>query len=124
MNIGSLLTKTEYGLLLLTALFFCLLSALLYYGDDPGELADYTISTEQTAENVTPEVLPPLNINSATAEELEELNGIGPVLAQRIIDYREEHGPFADVEGLLEVKGIGESTLEQFRDEITTKEEP
>ena len=92
MNIRSLLTKTEYGLLLLTALFLCLLSALLYYTDGAGETADYVIAAERAAEDATPEVLPPLNINTATAEELVELNGIGPVLALSLIHISERDG--------------------------------
>ncbi len=64
----------------------------------------------------------PLNINTATAEELEELPGIGPELARRIIAYREEHGPFKSVEDLLNVKGIGPATLQKIRDLITVGE--
>lgn len=60
-----------------------------------------------------------ININLATAEELDTLPGIGEVLAQRIIDYREEHGPFASVDDLVNVSGIGEVTLEELRDLIT-----
>ena len=82
---------------------------------------DYTISVQrQAAEQVTPEPPEPkgpVDVNTAAAEELEELSGIGPVLAQRIIDYREANGPFQSVEDLLEVSGIGEATLEKFRDE-------
>jgi competence protein ComEA len=57
-----------------------------------------------------------INLNTATKEELESLPGIGPVLAQRIIDYREEHGPFQSVDELLKVKGIGTELLEKIRD--------
>lgn len=66
----------------------------------------------------------PLNINTATAAQLETLDGIGPVLAQRIVDYRETNGPFASVEGLLEVKGLGPGILEAIRPQITAEEEP
>lgn len=59
---------------------------------------------------------PKVNLNTATQEELEGLPGIGPVLAQAILDYREEHGPFASVEDLLDVSGIGDSRLEDLRD--------
>ena len=55
-----------------------------------------------------------LNLNSATAPELERLPGIGPVLAQRIVDHREEHGPFTALDDLLEVEGIGPTRLEDL----------
>jgi competence protein ComEA len=60
-----------------------------------------------------------VNVNTATAEELETLPGIGEVLAQRIIDHRETHGPFDAVEDLLDVSGIGESRLADIRDQVT-----
>ena len=56
-----------------------------------------------------------ININAASALELEELPGIGPVLAQAIVDYREEHGSFESAEQLTEVYGIGEGKLEAMR---------
>ena len=59
-----------------------------------------------------------INLNTATLAELDSLPGIGPVLAQRIIDYRETHGPFQSVEELLNVEGIGPSLLEKIRDRI------
>jgi competence protein ComEA len=55
-----------------------------------------------------------VNINTATAEELETLPGIGPVCAQRIVDYRQEQGRFSSIEQLLEVKGIGSKSLEKI----------
>ena len=56
-----------------------------------------------------------INVNEASAAELEELPGIGPVLAQAIVEYREEFGSFEDVEELMEVYGIGPVTLEGMR---------
>ena len=57
-----------------------------------------------------------INLNTATLVELESLPGVGPVLAQRIIEYRETYGPFQSVEDLLHVKGIGPSLFEKIRD--------
>ena len=62
-----------------------------------------------------------LNINAATAEELTELNGIGEKLAQRIIDYRNEHGVFAQTEGIMLVPGIGEKVYENIKDQIAVQ---
>ena len=61
----------------------------------------------------------PVNINTATLEELDLIPGIGPVLAQRILDYRAEIGQFVHVEELLDVSGIGEKTLEKMLQYIT-----
>lgn len=57
-----------------------------------------------------------LDLNSATAADLEELPGVGPVLAGRIIAHRDEHGPFAEAAQLREVSGIGEATWASLRD--------
>lgn len=57
----------------------------------------------------------PLELNHCSQAELEALPGIGPVLAGRIISYRNEHGPFASIEGLDGVKGIGPKSLERLR---------
>ena len=61
-----------------------------------------------------------LNLNTATVEQLEALPGIGPDLAQRILDYRTQHGPFKNVDGLTNVKGIAEGKLAKLRDKLTT----
>ncbi|NQX27861.1 helix-hairpin-helix domain-containing protein [Microbacteriaceae bacterium VKM Ac-2854] len=60
-----------------------------------------------------------VSLNGATAAELEELPRIGPAMAQRIVEYREQNGPFTSIDQLLEVSGIGEKTLEAFRDQVT-----
>jgi competence protein ComEA len=59
-----------------------------------------------------------IDINRASAQELEALPGIGPVLAQRIVTYRQEHGPFASVEDLKLVSGIGDAIFARVRDFI------
>ncbi len=56
-----------------------------------------------------------ISINTASAPELERLPGIGPVIAQRIVEYREQHGPFQRLEDLLDVEGIGPSKLESLQ---------
>ncbi|MBM3251648.1 MAG: helix-hairpin-helix domain-containing protein [Candidatus Omnitrophica bacterium] len=56
-----------------------------------------------------------VNINKADKEELIKLNGIGPVLAQRIIKYRASFGPFKDIEGLKKVYGIDETKFQKFK---------
>lgn len=61
-----------------------------------------------------------IDLNTASAAELEELPGVGPAIAQRIVEHREKNGPFTSVDGLLEVSGIGPSTLEEIRDRATT----
>lgn len=62
---------------------------------------------------------PMVSINAATAAQLEELPGVGPVLAQRIVDWRQANGPFRSVEELGEVSGIGSSILDQLRSKVT-----
>jgi competence protein ComEA len=59
-----------------------------------------------------------VNINTATVDELDSLPGVGPATAQAIVDYRTEHGRFRSVEGLLEVRGIGESKLAALRKRV------
>ena len=66
----------------------------------------------------------PLDLNRATAQELTTLPGIGEVLAQRIVDYREAHGSFQSVEELIAVEGIGEGKLEKLRELVTVEVEP
>lgn len=60
-----------------------------------------------------------VNVNTADATALDSLPGIGEVLAQRIIDHREAHGPFGSVDDLISVSGIGEVTLEELRPLVT-----
>lgn len=60
-----------------------------------------------------------ININTATATQLEELPGIGPATASKIIDFREKNGPFASIDSLEEVPGIGPAKVEALRDVAT-----
>lgn len=60
-----------------------------------------------------------VSLNSATLEQLDTLPGVGPVTAQAIIDFRTAHGGFQRVEDLLDVKGIGEQTLADLKDQVS-----
>ncbi len=62
---------------------------------------------------------PKPSLSSATAEDLDQLPGVGPVTAQKIIDYRTAHGPFRSVDDLDAVPGIGPARIEQLRDLVT-----
>jgi competence protein ComEA len=63
----------------------------------------------------------PINLNTATSKQLQTVPGIGPVTAQRIIDYRRTHGRFSTVDDLIEVKGIGQKTLEEIRVHVVAR---
>ena len=62
-----------------------------------------------------------VNINTATQEELDALPGIGPSIAAKIIDYREQNGKFNSIEEIKEVSGIGDAKYEKIKDSITIK---
>jgi competence protein ComEA len=62
---------------------------------------------------------PLVSLSSATVEQLDELPGVGPITAQKIVHYRTEHGPFASVDDLDAVPGIGPTRIEQLRDLVT-----
>ncbi len=62
----------------------------------------------------------PINLNTATAKDLSDnISGIGDVLAARIIEYREQNGPFSSVDDLINISGIGEKKLSAMRDYVT-----
>lgn len=77
------------------------------------------VSTEEITSSTTALSAVLINLNTATAEDLQQLEGLGEVLAQRIIDYRDLHGSFRNVDDLLDVEGIGEKRLEQWRLRLT-----
>jgi len=60
----------------------------------------------------------PVDLNTATAEQLDTLPGVGPATAAAIIDYRQQHGPFHSVDELAQVRGIGDAKLTQLRDRV------
>lgn len=61
----------------------------------------------------------PIDLNTATAEQLDALPGIGPALAEAIVSHRTDHGPFPSVDALLDVRGIGQSKLDTLRSQVT-----
>lgn len=68
--------------------------------------------------DTTASTVAPININTADAQELTALNGVGEAKAEAIIAWREENGPFEKVDQLLEVNGIGEATLSDIRKRV------
>jgi competence protein ComEA len=82
-----------------------------------GSAGEAGVGTGSTGSGTTSSGL--VNINSASATEFETLSGIGEVLAAAIVDYRTENGPFASVDDLENVSGIGPATLEEIRDQVT-----
>ncbi len=60
-----------------------------------------------------------VNINSASVDELQTLHGVGPAIAHRIVEYRQEHGAFKNAQELVEVRGIGEAKYQKFKNQIS-----
>lgn len=60
-----------------------------------------------------------VNINKATAEELDSIRGVGPVLADRIIKFREQNGAFKNVDDLSKVRGINGAKFQKIKDQVT-----
>jgi competence protein ComEA len=87
----------------------------------PARVASGGAGGGTVAGGAAPEPAPgqPLNINTATLEQLDGLSGIGPLTAQKILDYREELGGFGSIEELGEIPGIGDKRLASLREEVT-----
>lgn len=98
------------------------LAALLSDGQQilvPSQSSERIIGDPNLGSDAGPTLSELVNINTATPEELESLPGIGPVLAQSIIDYRSENGDFLTIEEIMNVPGIGTVTFEAIQDLIT-----
>ncbi len=82
------------------------------------DVTEATVSLSSVSPIRQPDLV---NINTASIDELTTLPQIGPALAARIVAYRESNGPFKRADDLLKVSGIGQATLEKFRDFITVE---
>ena len=116
-------------LLVITAMFVAFTAGMLcgrHFTKDPVTIQP--VKTELIAASGTPgseetsQSNGQININTASSVLLDTLPGIGPVLAQRIVAYREENGPFASVEELSKVEGIGSKTLLEILNLITVED--
>lgn len=119
------LSVGEKWIVALTLVFALSMTGVYVHATRMGEGDEYSIRAGVLAEEAAPlEALEwQVNINTATVEELAGLPGIGEVLAERIVAYREAHGRFRRAEELLEVKGIGESKFADMKDWIILEEE-
>ena len=126
MNEKGKIAKIEWILLAATALFLCLLLGMFLRDrasmSAAGNGAAVETEIEVPQEDIQPD-LTPLDLNSATEAELMELPGIGEELARRIVEYRENNGPFSAVEDIMQVSGIGESKFAGLKDRVTVVRE-
>ncbi len=101
------------GIQFVFAIFMLAVSSLsLAVEVTPVTPADAAETASQTAR---------INLNTADASQLQELNGVGPKTAESIVAWREANGPFTSVDQLLVVKGIGEKTLAKMQDQLTVQ---
>jgi len=112
----------EWVLLGLTGLFLCLLLGL-YLHDRKAAEAPAVVETERSVpvEEIRPDPSP-LDLNTASEEQLTTLPGIGEELARRIVEYRGTKGPFESVEELTEVSGIGPGKLAALEGLVTVED--
>lgn len=75
----------------------------------------------EPSEQVQQSTVEKININTATKADLEKLPGIGPTIAERIINYREQNGPFKAIEEIKNVQGIGDKKFEAMKDLISVE---
>ena len=118
-----------HPLILVTCVFAALLTGFFFgrnYDRDPVQIQSVTAPSEPLPSETSPPVstVPTvpgkLNINTATAEQLQTLPGIGETYAMRIVEYRQTNGPFQTIGELANIDGIGEKRLEQIWDLVTT----
>ena len=120
-----MLKQEKYPVALFCAALVTLLfaAAVVHLTVPAAQEDGYSVTVARGAQVETAPQRPLLDINTASAAELEQLHGVGAVLAENIVAHREKHGAFSSVEELLQVKGIGEKKLAEFRHEITLEGE-
>ena len=107
------ITKKLLILSLLFSFIFVLPFAPIWAQEVESEVME-KIATENIA-------MEKININTASLEELQQIAGIGPQLAQKVIDYREASGPFQKAEDIMKIKGIGSKLFEASKEIITVE---
>lgn len=118
------LTRSELICVVLTAVFAALALGLTLGASGGGGV---TVGPSALGAAPAPSASPEagsgrIDLNSATAEELCLLPGIGPVRAEAIVAYREENGPFRQTADIMNVRGIGQATFDKLKDYITAGE--
>jgi comEA protein len=120
-------TSQEIKVLILLLVTLLLGSGITLYKRTHPQFATELVVVKKEA-NSTSQVQSPsphqakerqININQASAAQLQLLSGVGPVLSQRIVEYRESQGPFEKIEDLMQVPGIGAKTFLKIKDLLT-----
>ena len=114
----------EKGIIALTVVFLALLVGYFWMENRAAEPYSVTAQTLRISEvgagvEQSSVVINPVNINTADTDELQTLPGIGPVLAEAIVEDRRVNGPFRIPEDIIRVPGIGQGTLEEIQNYIT-----
>lgn len=110
----------HFGILLIIGIMVGTGFLLIKNSDEQKEPIKFTgPKKDEQVKGATTQVSAKININTATADELDKLSGIGPATAQKIIDYRTQNGLFKTIEDIMNVSGIGEGKFEAIRDIIS-----
>ena len=96
-----------------------LMAAILGIAVSAAAASAQSKSTPKAATAATATAAAPVNLNTATAEQLATIPGVGPKMAERIIDYRQKNGGFKKVEDLMNVSGVGEKSFLKMKPLIT-----
>ncbi len=110
--------KQQWILIGITAAFLCLLTGIFVGRNLTGSYIPLDKAIDSNTSDTSTETQQydgKIDINTATSEQLQLIPGIGETIAQRIIDYRTEHGDFESVDELLNISGIGQKKLEQMK---------